>query len=198
MKNGSLAAALVAAVLLVPGRAHPDDVTYYEKDGVTYRETRRVVRRPITETRYEQRERTVYREEYSTETQETYRTVFVPVTEYRWEAHWRNRFNPFAQPYLEQRLVPRTHFEPRTEVVRTPVTRRQLVPEVRQEQVPVISRRMVEEEVISRVAVGGPAGTRSAGNIARGNGVGGVARLDAPPGYEQGSTWRPSNATVRR
>ena len=40
-------------------------VRYYTENGVTYKETRSTVRRPVVEKRMEQREKTVYREKIS-------------------------------------------------------------------------------------------------------------------------------------
>lgn len=204
MKSAYVAACLLAGSLSVCGQAGAEDVRYYEEGGVTYCERRRVVQKPVVETRYEERETTVYREQYTTETQESQRMVYVPVTEYRWEAYWRNRFNPFAQPYLDQRLVPRTHWEARAETVRTPIVRRQVVPEVQRQQVPVVTRRMVDEEFISRVAVTGPNGRGVASQPmtsvadAR-NRIGGVSNLDRdPPRYQSAPAWRPATDTIRR
>lgn len=183
--------------------ATADEVRYFEQDGITYRETRRTVRRPVTESRYETREETVYREHLTTDSVESYRTRHLPVTEYRLEAYWAGRWNPFRRPYLAYEYVPRTHWEPRTEVVRTPVSRRELVPERRVVQVPVTTTKMAEEEVITRVAVSGNAsGDPFASSVARQGDtirIGGVARLDNdPPRYGQTSDWRASSGSVRR
>ena len=35
------------------------------------------------------------------------KTYQVPVTEYVWEAFWANRWNPFEEPYIAYRMVPR-------------------------------------------------------------------------------------------
>ena len=49
-----------------------DDVKFFDKDGIRYKETTRVVRRPVVETRYEQRQQTVYREQYRTDNQKRF------------------------------------------------------------------------------------------------------------------------------
>ena len=41
-------------------------VRYYTENGITYKETRTTVRRPVVERRLEQREKTVYREKVTT------------------------------------------------------------------------------------------------------------------------------------
>lgn len=194
--------------LLLAATAVAEDVRYVTENGVTYRETRERILRPLTETRYEERQQTVYREQYVTEVRETSRPVPVAITEYRWEAYWEGRWNPFRQPTLAYRLVPYTRWEVRNEVVREPVTRRDLVPETRVTRVPITTRRMVEEEVIRRVAVdSAPPGTstvaRSPGEHAptertvRREPIGGVARLDNDPPRESSSDWRPAE-TFRR
>jgi hypothetical protein len=95
---------------------------------------------PQRETTYERSERTVYREETRTETRESVRTVWCPVTEYRCEAYWTNWWNPFERPYMAYRQVPHTRWEPRQEVVKTPVVTRTIVPEKQIVNVPVTKR----------------------------------------------------------
>ncbi len=201
MRRASLA---LTSLLLCWAPLAADEVRFYEKEGVTYRESRRVVRRPIAETRLEDRTRTVYREQWTAETQETLQNAYVPVTEYRWEAYWEGRWNPFRQPVLAQRLVPRTRWETRQEVVRVPRLRRELVPETRTEKVPVAVERLVEEEVITRSAVAvsrpadpfAPAGIRS---LARREPIGGLARLENdPPRQGTSGDWRAARDVTRR
>jgi hypothetical protein len=179
--------------------AIPQDGQYVTLNGKTYYETRQKILRPVQETRYEERERTVYREQYSTSVEESQRVVHVPVTEYRWEAKWEGRWNPFVEPYMTYRLVPRTSWEPRAETVRTPVTQRNLVPERVVERIPVTSRQMVEEEVIRRTAVANPpTGTRNASDpfsgesrVVRRPVIGGVSQLKSdPPRSATSSEWR--------
>jgi len=201
MSNRQLLAATVIACLLGVPSAKGDEVRYYEKDGVTYRETRQVVRRPVCETQLRPATQTVYREEQTSELRQTQRTWWSPVTEYRCEAYWVGRWNPLVQPCLAYRMVPRTHWEQRTEAVQVPVTCRRLVPETRTVQVPVTTRRMVDEEVITRVAVGGirsaaPADLSPTPTEFRAERVGGVARLDKdPPRQGVGTAWRQSATT---
>ena len=195
-----LAAAAVVCIAGTPS-AGGDEVRYFSQDGITYRETRRIVRRPVCETHYRQSSQTVYREEKTSELRDTVRTWWSPVTEYRCEAHWAGRWNPFAEPYMTYRMVPQTHWEHRREVVQVPVTRRRLVPETRTVQTPVVTRRMVTEEVITRVAVGGQMpGSRvvlsPTPTPARPEQIGGVARLEKDPPRQGVSTaWRPPTTT---
>jgi hypothetical protein len=194
-------AAFVAAWVWSNGSA-AEDVRYYEKDGVTYCETRRIVEERVPETRLEERSQTVYRSEPTTEMKETVRTSWNPVTEYTWEAFWVGRWNPLVQPYLAYRYVPRTRWEQKTETVQTPVTTVRVVPETKTVQCPVTTYRTVQKEVITRVAVS----PRPAGNLPQGNQapmlaqrqqVGGVRRLDNdPPRYGTAGNWH-SAGTLR-
>jgi len=163
-----------------------EEVRYYSKDGVTYKETRRVVQQPVTQTTVQQQQQTVFREQYRTEMKDSCRTFYQPVTEYRWQSYLHGRWNPFVQPYWAYRLVPTTRWVAREEVVRMPVTQRELIPETRTVQVPVTTQRMVQKEIIERVAVTNPpnSGTQVAGASSRP--IGGVARMESDP--PRGST----------
>jgi hypothetical protein len=167
------------------------------ENGVQYQETREKVLRPVTDVRYEDRTRTVYREQLETETRETERVVLLPVTEYQWESYWVNRWNPFAEPYLAYRYVPRTRMEARTEIVRCPLTTRRLVEEKRPERVPVVTRRMVEEEVIRRVAIP-PATTMADTRAAPSGDIGGRQLASDPPRQASRFDWRPAGGTRGR
>ena len=202
MLSRQLLAVAIVTSLVAPGLTGADEVSYYEKDGITYRETRRTVNRPVTETQVRQSTETVYREQRTSELRDQFRNWWTPVTEYRCETCLVGRWNPFVQPYLANRRVPRTRWEQRTEVVQVPVTYRRLVPETRTVQVPVTVCRMVPEEVISRMAVSSlPPATLSplppSPTLARRDQIGGVARLDNDPPRQGVSTaWRAS-ATPR-
>lgn len=215
------------ALLLLAGRAATaaaDDVKYFEKDGVTYRETRQVVRRPVVETRLEARDCTIYRDKLTTEVQDVPRSIPVAITEYHWVPVVRRSWNPFAPPYVAYEMVPQTRWETRNDVVKATVTRRQVVPEKVTQQVPVTTQRYVEDEIISRVAVStrpaGAANTAIAGTppatlpvnpnvapaaAATGNGssianrpaIGGVRKLDIDPAKGP-SDWRPASPDPTR
>ncbi|HVW38293.1 MAG TPA: hypothetical protein VHB99_13350 [Pirellulales bacterium] len=150
-----LAVALVAPlVFCISARA--DEVRDYEENGVTYRETRRVVNEPVTDVQCVEQQRTVgFREQLNVQMCDQTRSYIVPMTEYRVESYWRGRFNPFVQPYLAQRLVPYTRYETRVETVKTPVATRQLLPITSTVKVPVTTQRVVQREIISRVAISG-------------------------------------------
>ncbi len=172
------------------------DVRYYEQDGITYRETRQVIRRPVTTTHYEQRQQTVYRQQMNTELRDTYRTTRTPVTEYQWVARVRGTWNPFVREYVSHELMPIKRWETRTEVIQVPTTVTRWVAENRTTQVPVTTCRMADEEVINRVAVGGtiPGNVPS---IASRNSIGGVARLEGDP-PRKSTGWQTARDAVRR
>jgi hypothetical protein len=190
---------------LLAATASAQEVKYVEgKDGVTYQETRRVVRRPIWETRMESREQTVYKQNYRTDYVPTQRNYMVPITEYRWEPEWVGRWNPFATPYVTYRWKPVTRWEPRSDTVQVPVTRQEVVPEKVTTQVPVTTPRYAEDEYISRVAVSAkPQGSSGSSSdpfnrdsgVAGRDTVGGLQRLDDTS--RDGDTWRPAQSLRR-
>ncbi|MCA9246962.1 MAG: hypothetical protein KDA42_07605 [Planctomycetales bacterium] len=182
MKKRNFLAALALLSLLSPSMLSADEVRYFEQDGLTYKETRRLVQRPVNEIQYEQREQTVYREQLHTDLVETSRTYHHPVTEYRWVTVLKGRWNPLVQPYFTQQLMPVQTWQPREHIIRTPVQRRELIPETRTVQVPVSKQRVAQEEMISRVVVGPASGASSVAGVANGSTpVGGVARMENDP-----------------
>lgn len=195
---------LGVSLLAVAGLAQ--EVRYVEENGVTYQETRRVVPRAITETKIVPREQVVYRDKYTTDLQPSERRYMLPITEYRWEPQWVNRWNPFSAPYVTYRWMPVTRWEPRSETVKIPVTRREVVPEKITVNVPVTSQRFVEDVHSSRVAISAasqgvtspssdPFDRGGESGVARRETIGGVRRLDSDPPRE--GDWRPAEA-VRR
>jgi len=152
------------------------------KNGIRYRVTRHTIQRAVPVTEYRDQSQVVYRSQVTTDTYDSVRTYQTPVTEYKWVTEMHGRWNPFVQPYYSQKLVPVTRWEPRTEVVSTPVTRHELVPQVQTVKVPVTRYRVANEEVVSRVPI---------------DGVGGLARLDNDP-PRTGSQLPTSTDPVRR
>lgn len=153
---------LILFALVLPAAA--DEVRYYTENGVTYRETRRLVQRPVTETSTQQSTRTVYREQWTTEQREYVRVSWAPVTEYRYEQFWAGVYNPFREPYLAARYVPHTRWEQRSERVTLPVHIRNVTPETQTVSTPVTRTRFVTEELVDRVPVTPlPSGTQLAG-----------------------------------
>ena len=160
-----------------------DDVRWVTKNGQTYREQVAVERVPTTVVRIEERQQTVFREEYSTEVRDSQRTVYVPVTEYVMQPRWHGLWNPFKAPHVAYHMVPQTRWEVRNETVKVPVTTRQLVPETRTVQVPVRELDFVEREYITRVPVSGSRPSLAAEGIPAGGAVG-VAKLENDPPKE--------------
>jgi hypothetical protein len=214
MEEGGAAVMLVRQVIGISivasmfflSSAAGDQLRYYQENGITYCETLRTVQRPVYETTMQQTTRTVYKEQYYTETKDVTQTCLYPVTSYRAETYWVGRWNPFVDPYLATEWIPQTCWQQRTQVVKTPVTCRRLVPEAQTVQAPVTTQKLVSDEVVvGRVAVSGP-GVRmvqqnyptypspartyvgTAGPIYSGEPIGGIARLNQdPPRYGVGT-----------
>ena len=194
-----LSAIVVLSAIVGPPLASADEVRYFDRDGITYRETRRVVRRPVATTKIEEREKIVYRQQFTTETRETIRSYQAPVTQYYWAKRVHGRWNPFGQPYITYDLVPVTRWQQHSEIVTVPVGRYEWVPEKTIVRVPVTTYRMVEDEVISRVAVSVSGTGSSAGGataVARRPSLGGVEMKNDPP--RKSSGWRAAGSTVVR
>lgn len=212
--------AALAGVCLLLSAARGEE-RYYVENGVTYRETRERVQRPITEVVQQPTTRTVYREQYRTDFTDTVHVTSKPVTEWRLESYWRGRYNPFVEPQMAQRWVKRKRYETQTQTVRQPVLRRELVAENRTEQVPVVTQRMVDEEVVRRVVVAAPlvstsapptdiaarpAAPRSvdpfsspADAVANRVQIGGISRLDGAPSRTlDTSGWHAGRTTLTR
>jgi hypothetical protein len=187
-----------------------DDVRYYDNNGVTYRETRQVVRHPITETHLETRESTVYQNRLTTEMRDTPRSIPVAITEYHWTPVYRRTWNLFAPPVLTYELLPQTRWETRNDTVQTPYVHSEMVPQKVTQQVPVTTQRLVESEYVSRVAVGpstgaaasniagaAPAGGGPSASVADRSAIGGIHQLDSDP-PRSGATWRPATDSAFR
>jgi hypothetical protein len=144
-----LALAFIASV-------NADEPRYVTENGVTYRETREVERRPTAETRWEERTQTVYKTEFVTELREQTQTVWVPITEYTYEPHNENWWNLLAEPKITYQLRPVTRWEPRTQTQRVPVTVQKVVPETKIVQAPVRTLGFAEHEYVQRLVVKGP------------------------------------------
>lgn len=122
--------------------------TVTDANGQTWNEVHRTIQHPQTQTQCVDQPQTYYTEKCDVQLHDTYRTYQTPVTEYVWESRWVGRFNPFVQPYLTQRLVPRTRWETRTEVVKIPVVQRSVVPVTRTVRVPVTTETTVSQDIV--------------------------------------------------
>ena len=177
-----------AAILLLSTvhTAYGEDREYTDASGVMWREVTQERQKVIPETKLEERKQTVLVEQVNTEQQTSFQTYQVPITEYYWEPYWANRWNPFSQPYLAYRYVPRTRYETRTAEIKMPVTQRKLVPQERTVQVPVTTMRTVTEQYTSKIALGIKPPTLSQG----GTQVATRPTLASPP--QQGDAgWQP-------
>ncbi len=157
-----------------------DDVRYYVDNGIQYRETTQVTQRPVTETRWEPHQTTVVQERYTTNMQDSVRTYQVPVTEHQWVLGTQRSWNIFAPPTLSYRLMPVTRWETRTETVRIPVTKRELVPTQQVQHVPVTNTKIGEERVVRHEIVG-PVTSGSTSAVAQGSSFGGSSLDGDPP-----------------
>jgi hypothetical protein len=174
----------VASLLAVCRGAAADDVrTVTDDQGQTWREVHRTVQWPVTETQCLDRQQVVYHEKVDVQMCDSVRTYQVPVTEWRVESYWRGRYNPFVEPYLAQRMVPYTRWETRTEVVKVPITHRDLVPVTQTVKTPYTTQRLVSQDVlVSRQLVTSGASSLAATPApipsSQSTQIGGIARYD--------------------
>ena len=165
---------VLAAANLASAQEYQTDPTTGQQYRVTGRQTFKV---PVSETHLVPQTSTVYTERVSTEYQPNYRTVYSPVTEYSWEPYVANRWNPFASPTVNYHYAPHTRWDTRTEMTQVPLTRRELVPEQRVTQIPVVTQRFEDHEIVSRVAMT----PGSSDNSLATRPIGGVANLQNDP-----------------
>lgn len=178
-----------AAMLLLSmaTTAYGEDREYTDANGVMWREVTQERQKLIPEVKMEDRKQTVLVEQVNTEQQTSYQTYQVPITEYYWEPYWANRWNPFSQPYLAYRYVPRTRYETRTAEIKMPVTQRKLVPQERTIQVPVTTMRTVTEQYTSKIALGMKPPALSQG----GTQIATRPTLASPPQQGNDGNWKP-------
>jgi len=183
---------LAAWVLLGQPGARGDEVRYYEQNGVTYCETLRVVgpsavapgRGPVSISPR------VCREQLTPGTQEAPRASWTLVTEYRLEPYWVNRWNPFAEPYLEYRCVPHSRWERRTEVVPSLCRRSVPQPNAAEPRWEVVSRIAVAGAEAHRMAASGPFVPVASPSWPPSGQWGGVARVaNEPPRSSERPAW---------
>jgi hypothetical protein len=187
------------ASIVAAGNAVAQGARIVNENGVQIRETRTMAKRAVVTRQMQPQQRTVFREQVTTENQSTLRTVYTPVTTYRWKAQWHDVLNPFRPAYLRYHLIPKTHWEARTEAVDVPVVRRQFVPVQETVQVPVVTRRFEDYPVVSRTVVGtAPGAAGQGGTIVarRGPAIGGVEKVDNDP-PRTGAVNQPGNGTIR-
>lgn len=176
--------AAVAALLAIGRGATADEVrTVTDDQGQTWREVHRTVQWPVTETQCLDRQQVVYHEKVDVQMCDSVRSYQVPVTEWRLESYWRGRYNPFVEPYLAQRMVPYTRWETRTELVKVPITRRDLVPVAQTVKTPYTTQRIISQDVLVSRQLISSTGTSLATAptpipSSQSTQIGGVARYD--------------------
>lgn len=201
---------LLAGMLIAAASAsRADEVTYEEKDGIKYQVTRRVISRPIVETRMEQKEQTVPCQKYTTNYEAKEQRYMAPVTEYQWQPEWITPWNPFSAPYVTYRWVPTTRWVEKTQTVNVPVVRTEVEHKKYTVNVPVQTQRVAQEEYISRVAIGttsqsqqgtlaqpssDPFARDADSSVARREPIGGVHKMESDP--PRGS-WRAAGSNSR-
>jgi hypothetical protein len=146
---------------------------YVDEDGLRYRITTRIVPRQVISTEYKTQTRSVQRPKFSTDKRQVEQQYYVPVTRYESVPVMRGRWNPFIEPYYEQRYVQVTHWELQTRKVDIPVARQDFETATETVNVPVTTQRWVDEEFVSRQVVGaalgtgGPSGSTAAASTAQ-------------------------------
>jgi hypothetical protein len=183
LRVGALALTLAAGVFA--DNARSDNVREYDENGLRYRETTRIVQRPVYETTIKEEKREVVRSTPVTTQQPSTRTVYIPITEYKPQPVLQGRWNPFIEPYYEYRYVPVTRWETRQETVNIPTVRYENKTETQTVQVPVTTMRLANEEYVRREIIGralgdAPAGGAAASTASR-SGIGGISLKDPPP-----------------
>jgi hypothetical protein len=128
-------------------------VREYVENGVAYRETTEVVRKPVSTTTWQEKRETVLVDRVTTQLQETDRNVLVPTVTYQWQPKVHGAWNPFTPKHVAYHMVPVTSWEVQQQTVRTPVTYREMIPEERIVRTPQRSMDFVEETVTRRVAI---------------------------------------------
>ena len=170
----------------------------YGNYGTTFQDVTQRVRTPVTDTRIEEREQTVYRQQYETRIYQSQRNVLVPVTEYTWQPRWHGRLNPFRPPTVAYQFVPHTRWEMHTQTVQTPVTKSQWVPEKRIVQVPVTTLHMEEREQIVRRPVTRNVTLVRQATATTATPVGSVVRMDSDPPRRGSSFDSPAGQSILR
>jgi hypothetical protein len=185
IKHLFLSAAAAASLASV---CTAQEVRVFEQNGVIYRESRHVVPIGMAPPKLEPRQRTIYREKYTTELKEVTRVVQAPVTQYQMTPVVERSLNPFATPYVAYRMMPHTTWVSQTQTVKVPVTKKEIVPETITELVPV-----------PRNSTSDPnAAGASVPTVAQRTNVGGVSKLESDPPRSGDSSWRAADPTMVR
>jgi hypothetical protein len=152
-----------------------------DANGQAFRETTEIVRKPVATTTWQERRETVLVDRVTTQMAETDRNVLVPVVEYQWQPRVHDWWNPFRPTTVAYHLSPTTTWQVQQQVVRTPVTYRETIPEERIVRTPQRSLDFVEETVTRRVAIDDRGQELTINGVSTG-GAASIARRTAPIG----------------
>lgn len=152
---GAWAGALCAWLALASVRAE-EHVRYVTENGITYRETQRVERTPVSRVEWEEREQTVMRPRFTTVYRDVPRSYYVPRVEYVYERQLYNWWNPFGPAQYTYERVPRTRWELKTETERQAFSYWDAVPDRTVVKQPVRRLGFAPQVTTQRVAVSGP------------------------------------------
>lgn len=143
-------------------------VRYIVENGIRYQETRTVVRQPVRDVRYEERQQTGYQQRYRTDVQRVDYYTQVPVTQYEWVPRLYDWWRVFRGGYVAYGMEPYTTFQTVPQSTQVPMTRREVRPFTRTVKVAVPYVRYEDRVQVARVALG-PAGSSGTGLAASGN-----------------------------
>ena len=173
-----------------------ETVRYYEKDGLMYREKTIKIQHPVQEMNYKEVTETVNRDRYYTELKPYVRNSYVPVTTYAWHPEYVGKWNPFEQPHVAYRPVPKVSWSVQPQTIQVPVTRRVTTPEKRIRKVPQTSLKYVEREYVQTIPVG-PAPTRNASNRSSNGATTTTSSIPSGQSASRVRTTSPSNQIYR-
>lgn len=135
------------------GSAAAEDTILDPVTGIRYRREYRTVKRPIAETRMEEKVVTVSRPETVSSVEPVTRTYFTPVVRYDWQPRWHGVWNPFTPATLAYHYVPQTQWEARTDTYNQTKSSTRWVAEQRVVTEPRLVTRIEEQQEEVLVAV---------------------------------------------
>jgi hypothetical protein len=148
--RGLQVGAMLAFSLFAAPSARAQNVRYEDVNGIRYKVTQQEV--SVPETTLQPQQKTVYRQQLTTNSYQSQSLVTVPTTQYRLVSRLRGRWNPFVTPYWTHHYQPVTTWSQQIATVEVPVSRLAWVPETRTVQAPVTTYRPGTNE--TRVAIG--------------------------------------------
>lgn len=206
---------LLALGLPSPLCGRAEEVRYYQKDGVTFREPRPVVSAKAPATPPTGSATASGQEALPSRNLAC--GYWTPVTNYVWEGYWVGRWNPFVEPYLVYRPVAVTHWELKTDTAKSPASACQPVASTVPAQTSAGQTPAIQTPAIQTVTVptspprlqtvpaqtarptaasARPTGTvRAPASVAQSSPWGGIRRLETdPPRQGTDNGWHAVNA----